>query len=189
MARLINKSGVLAIMNKRIPVGEQSIGKKVLFTVQGNGTTVDVKNAAGELVQSVVEPGTVFQAVIFNLQANSGLAMKDARHKAESAAGLAAERAGNPEEAHKHFSAFLNGVQMSFNVPTTSPILAKLGDRVDISARVVKITTEKGSLLTIDATTIRVVEPEVLAPVTFSFDEELDETPANAETAKKLLEA
>src|ERR1700743_459119 len=144
MARLMNKSSVVAIMNKRGKLDEKLVGKKVQFTIQGNGTTVDVKTKEGILVQSVVEPGTVFQKVIFNLQANSSIASKNPANHALAAAGLKAELAGNFEEAHKHYTEFLNAMQVSFSVPSTSPILAQLGDRVDIEARVVKITTENG---------------------------------------------
>jgi hypothetical protein len=189
MARLMNKTSVIAIMNKRGRLDESFVGKKVQLTIQGNGTTVDVKTKEGVLVESVVEPGTVFQKKIFNVQANSAIAMKNVENNKLAAAGLAAERAGNYEEAHKHYTAFLNAMQVSFSVPSTSPILHQLGDRVDIEARVIKITTPNGSLLTIDPATIRVLEPETLSATTFSFDLE-DETPPVVVTddAKTLLE-
>jgi len=121
MARLINKASVVSIMNKRGRLDESLVGKKVQFTVQGNGTRIDVKTKEGQLVQSVVEQGTVFQKVIFNLQANSSIAAKSDAVRKLAAAGLAAEMAGNAEEAHKHFTAYLNAMQVSFSVPTTSP--------------------------------------------------------------------
>lgn len=189
--RLLNRKAVESIMNKRGRLDEALVGKKVRFTVQGNGTLMDVKKkATGELVQSVVEPGTVFQTRIFNLSANSSIAAKSHANHALAAAGLAAERAGNYEEAHKYYTAFLNALQVSFNVPTTSRVCDQLGDQVDIEARVIKITTDNGSLLTIDPTTIRVIEPEVLATVAFSFDVFAPaEEVKSEENAKDLLEA
>jgi hypothetical protein len=168
--RLLNRKAVESIMNKRGRLDEALVGKKVRLTIERNGTKMDVKNKAGELVQSVVEPGTVFQTIVFNLQANSSIAAKNAANHALAAAGLAAERTGNYEEAHKQYQAFLNALQVSFNIPTTHRLADQLGDQVDIEARVIKITTENGSLLTIDPTTIRIFEPEVLAPTAFSFD-------------------
>lgn len=192
----MNSKSVHGIMNKRTLLTEAMIGKKVQLTIRGNGTLVDVKTKTGELVQSVVEPGTVFQKYIFNTESNSGIALANVNNKTLAAEGMAHERAGNVEEAHKSFSSFLNAVQVSFNIPATAgAIIAKLGDRVDISARVVKVTTENGSLLTLDPATISVLTPEALVSTTFDmsaftgldFSKHMD---TEAKTAEQLeLEA
>lgn len=183
--RQLTKTAVKAIMKSRDEVPESLIGKKVMLTIQGNGVIIDVKNAAGEAVQSVVEPGTVFQKVIFNCKANSGLAMKNIRNLAFWTAGKAAEAAGNSEEAHEAYSDFLNSVQLSFSVPTTSSIKDQLSNGVDISAKVIEIKTENGSLLTIDPATIGILAPAVLGKTTFSFDDEDAAVPANEVEALK----
>lgn len=187
MSNKFTSRTVISIMNKRTLVPATMEGKKVRLTVRGNGVLIDVKTKDGELVQSIIEEGMVFQKVVFNTESNSGLAMSNPLNKALSAAAIAAERAGNVDEADKLFKDFLNGVQLSFSVPSTSSILAKLTDRVDISAKVIKITTENGSLLTIDPTSISVLAPEELKAVSFSFDAEpeaevapVDETVAGA---------
>lgn len=191
--RVINAKSVHGIMNKRTVVNESMVGKKVRLTVRGNGTTIDVRTKDGAVVQSVVEPGTVFQKVIFNTESNSGIALASAANKQLAAEGMAAEKAGNAELAHEKFTAFLNAVQLSFNVPTSSTILHKLGDRIDISARIVKVTTENGSLLTIDPATIAVLAPEELAVSTFDLNtfagvgEEKKEDAPTAEELKEVL--
>lgn len=188
--RQLNKKAVVNIMNKRVLITEAHVGKKLLFTIEGDGTIIDVKTKDGELVQSVVEEGTVAQKFIFNLQANSGIAMKNEQTRSLSAEGLAAEKAGNATLAHEKFGDFLNKTRMSFNVFTTSSIVGKLHDRVDISARVTKITTPNGSLLTIDPSTISIVAPEAANTTVFSFDDEevKDDAPeGNGETAEGIL--
>jgi hypothetical protein len=186
---VLNRKMVESRMNRLGLVDDSMVGKKYMFTVRGNGTVIDVKNKAGEYVQSVVEPGTVFQTRIFNLDAKSAIALKNPANHALAATGLAAERAGNYAEAHEKYQDFLNAVRLSFNIPTTSRIVDRLGDQVDIEARVIKITTENGSLLTIDPTTIRVIEPEVLPTSTWSFDvlEPKTEEPKSEKSAEKLL--
>lgn len=191
-----NSKNVQQIMRKRTLVPETLVGKKVILTIRGNGTTIDVKDKSGNFVQSVVEAGTVFQKVIFNTESNSGIAMASVRNKQILQEALAAEKLGAPE-ASDLFQDFLNAVQLSFSVPTTSSLIGKLGDRIDISARVIKVTTENGSLLTIDPATIAVKEPESLAPVDFDItsfmatDEEKkeDEPGKTAEELEAVLKA
>jgi hypothetical protein len=190
MAQLMNRKMAEGVMNKRARIDESYVGKKVAFTIRGNGTVVDVKNKAGELIQSVVEPGTVFQTCIFNLQAVSSIAMKNPLNHALAAAAIAAERAGDYVEADKQYQAFLNKTGISFNIPTTSRTYLLLGDQVDIVARVIKVTTENGSLLTIDPSTIRVAEPELPTIGGFSFEvAEPKKEVKSEEDAKSLLTA
>ncbi len=183
--RILDSKSVLVIMNRRKSVPATMVGKKVQLTIRGNGNTIDVKNKTGELVQSVVLPGTVFQKVIFNLDANSGIAMSSAINRQLSKDAMAAERAGDKDTASKLFSDLLNAFQMSFSVPTTNEaLLEQLGDRVDIVAEVVLVTTENGSLLTIDPNTIRIAAPERLAATVFSFDEAPDADPVETDEEK-----
>jgi len=193
--RLINMASVKAIIQQRIAVPESAVGgKKILLTIQGDGTVLDVQDKKGNYVASAADPDLVLQKKIFNVKANSVLAMGLKVNKDLLAAGVAAEKAGEAEEAHKHFSAYLNAVQISFNILLPNRLEAKLADGVDISARVQKITTDNGSLLTIDPTTISVMEPEVLGKTAFSFDEFMptaEETPAAeaSQEAKPAAEA
>jgi len=171
-ARLINMASVKAIMQQRIAVPETVIGgKKILFTIQGNGTQLDVQDKEGNYVSSAADPEVILQKKIFNVRANSVLAMGLKINRDLLAAGVAAEKAGDLETAHENFSKYLNAVQISFNILLPNKLEPKLSDGVEISARVQKITTDNGSLLTLDPATITVVEPEYLGKTTFSFDE------------------
>src|SRR5688572_7875221 len=116
-ARLINMASVKAIMQQRIAVPETAVGgKKILFTIQGNGTKLDVTNKAGDYVASAADPDLVLQKRIFNVKANSALAMGLKINRDLLIAGVAAERDGDMEAAHEHFSNYLNAVQISFNI-------------------------------------------------------------------------
>jgi hypothetical protein len=171
------KANVTSKMNKRLFAPEALVGKTVSVTIEGNGVKYDVKNKAGEFVESVLGGGAIFQKMIYNLEANSEIALNNPANKALKSAARAAETAGNTDEAHELYQQFLRKVQMDFSVPTTSPIVSKLGHKCDISAKLMKITTENGSILTIDPATIRILEPVALGSTTFSFDDE-DETVA-----------
>jgi len=168
---------VAAIMNRRGNVTEQQVGKgKIRFTIVGDGSPAqDVKTKEGTLVQSVVEPGTVAQKIIFNLNANSALAMKNPDVRQLSKEGYLAEKEGDMELAHEKYQAFLNATQISFNVFTTDRILKDLGDRVDIAAEVISVPGANGNVLTIDPKSIQVMRPDELAKTTFSFDFEDEE--------------
>ena len=180
--RLFTKETVRNIMNKRTLVPQTSVNKKVVLTIQGDGNVIDVKNKAGELVESITDPGVVLQKRIFNVQAASGLAMGNARNRQFMIDAIAAEKAGDLEKADQLYREYLNATQLSFSVILPSLMADKLANGVDIAGKVELISTENGSLLTIDPSTISVVAPEVLGNTSFSIDdfftEEDEETPA-----------
>lgn len=188
--RTLNSAAVLAIMNKRDRVLATQEGKKVRLTIQGNGNVIYVTDKDGELVQSLREPGTGLQKRIFNTRANSEIAMQNDRNKQLMKDARAAEKAGKTEEASGLFNDYLNAVQLSFGILLPSTIADKLSSGMDISAEVVKITTPNGSLLTIDPSTICIMEPEKLGKTVFAFDDEdEDVAEAPAPTVAKPAEA
>jgi hypothetical protein len=192
-------------MNKRALVKTSMVGKTIAITIQGTPQTIDVVNGEGEKVQSIREAGTVLQRMIFNCKANSEIAMKNPRNHAMLQNGLKAEKFGKPvvgtikgiEKAYtadEWFNAFLNAVQLSFGVLLPAAITDDLGNRVEIAAKVQKIDTENGSLLTLDPSTIRVKAPEVLEDTKFSMESFLgesdeDETEEFDDATKVLGEA
>lgn len=184
--RLLTKQSVINIMNKRMTAPASLEGKKIHLTIEGNGVVIDVKNSKGELVPSVVGDGQPFQKKIFNTRANSGIAMANPRNLELQRAGRKAELAGNADEAHKQYQAFLRAVQLDFSVPTTSGILDKLTNGTDISAKLVTVRTENGSLLTIDPSSISVLEPAELTAATFTFEDEAEEVAPTASEIEAL---
>lgn len=180
----------MQIMNKRTLIRTTDEGKKVVLTVQGNGNIVDVKNKANELVMSTIPgyEGTVLQKKIFNAKAVSQLAMNDPRNKELLKEGKAAEKAGDTKTADEKFTAYLNAVQVSFGVLLPSATADAITNGCEIAANIQKVTTENGSLLTIDASTIAIKEPERLGKVNFSFDDEDEKAPATTEEVAAPVE-
>lgn len=184
------QAGVKGIMTKRILVPANAVGKRVKFLVQGNGNIVDVKNREGELVTSTIPgyEGTVLQKKIFNLRANSAVAMSNTRNRQYLIDALKAEKAGDQEKANELFGEYLNATQMSFGILLPSAIADKLSAGVEIAATVTEVTTENGSLLTIDPSTISIVEPEVYGSTSFDMndfieDEEDEKDPVEVKKA------
>lgn len=154
-------------------------GKTVLVTIQGNGNTIDVKNKDGEAVASASGTGEQLQKRIFNTFANSGVAMSNPQNVAMFKAAKAAEKAGETDKAHELYAELANKFQVSFGVlfgGKGDKIINALSDNTEISAKLQLIETEKGSIITIDPKTIRVMEPEVVEamslPSSYLDDEE-----------------
>ncbi len=190
----MNKQAAINIMNKRVLVSETLVGRTMQLSLQGDGNTVDVKNKAGVLVLSITEPeGTVFRKRIYNCKANSEIAMRNERNRQLWKEAIAAEKAGKADEAHDKFSAFLNAVQFSFNIPLPSSIVGKLSDKTDISGKVQKIDTDKGSLLTLDPSTVKALEPVIAGTTSFAGYDDIEEEDAVEEetgvTAEEALTA
>jgi len=178
-------------MTKRDTVTEQHVGKKVVFTVQGDGNVIDVIGKDGKPVLSTIagQEGTILQKRIYNLKANSGLAMTNPRNRTYMVDALKAEKAGKADAASEGFNQYLNACQLSFGVLLPSAIVDQLSNGVDIAAKVIKVDTDNGSLLTIDPSTISVKQPEYLETGTSfninSFLAEEDDVPANETAAQK----
>lgn len=184
--RPLTSASVRSIMTKRDVAAAAHVGKKVVFTIQGDGNVIDVLNKAGETVTSTIAgyEGTVLQKRIFNLKANSQLAMTNARTRQFMIDGLAAEKAGKAAQASELFNQYLNACQLSFGVLLPSAIVDQLSNGVDIAAKVIQVDTENGSLLTIDPSTISVKAPEYLESGTsFNIDDFL---PAEPKSDKPL---
>lgn len=196
MARLMKLDSVRNIMSQRSLITESLVGKLVALTIQGNGNIIDVKDSEGEFVQSLVEEGTVLRKKIFNCKANSAAAMSNARTQGYLKAAVAAEKAGykfkdnvntgeivnqaKADEAHASYNDYLNACQISFGILLPSAKIDHLSDGVEIAAKVTKVTTTKGSLLTLDPTSVRVMAPEYAGKTVFNVEDYLAEEPAAA---------
>lgn len=182
--RLIDSKSVKAIMSGRTAIPADANGKTFEFIIQGNGNVIDVKDKAGNFVQSVVNPELVLQKKIFNVRANSQLAMSNKRNvellingiKAEKAAGKVKGFIGEAEgewTASEYFNAYLNSVQMSVGMLLggSSSKVDQLADGVRISGTLELITTENGSVMTIAQNSVSILAPEKAAKTTFNLDD------------------
>ena len=187
----MTSTSVKSIMNKRSTIPAEAENKRVKFLVQGNGNVIDVKDKEGEFVMSTIPgfEGTVLQKKIFNLRANSGVAMASERNRQYLIDALKAEKSGDTAKADELFNQYLNSVQMSFGVLLPSAIADKLASGVEIAATVVKVTTENGSLLTIDPSTISIVEPETYGTTAFNLEDFAAAAEAESKPAGKKAAA
>lgn len=172
-ARPINMQSVKVIMNQRLLVPDSKIGKRIRFMIQGNGVKIDVKTRDGAFVLSTIpgQEGVVLTKMIFNVKANSETGMKNPRNIETLKAAINAEKDGKTEEASALFNDYLNRAQISFGVLLPSTMVDKLANGVEIAATVQLVETENGRLITLDPSTIAIVEPEVVGKTTFSFED------------------
>jgi hypothetical protein len=189
--------GKIVLNGRSVATKEQATkGRKVLLTIQGDGNTIDVKDKDGKYVQSASDAGVGLQKRIYNTYCNSEVAMTNPANVAAFKQAKAEEKAGNADKAHELYQSVSNAFQLSFGVlygGKGDKLISQLGDNVEISAKLMLITTEKGSIITIDPKTITVMEPDVLEattlPSSYLDDEDEDATVATPESALEGAEA
>lgn len=123
--RLIDQRGMMAILSKRAVLRVSDIGQTMRFHIQGNGNVVPamkwIKNADGSRTEKQEQAlsasdGSPLYKRIYNVRANSQLAMQNPRNQAILAEAIALESAGDAEAASAKYNEYLNKVQVSFNV-------------------------------------------------------------------------
>lgn len=178
--RLLTFSALVAIMLKRALFTANMLNRKVVATIIGDGNVIDVKDKAGNLVQSADGSG-ILQKRIFNLNATSELQRSNPlnvallqRIKALHTAGPDGKPVclpGKEQEAHDLINEYLNKTQISFSVlsGTSHFDSADLQNGAEISAKLIEVTTDKGSLWTMEPSSISVAEPIVPESANFDF--------------------
>jgi hypothetical protein len=188
-SRLLNKAGVRAIMNKRTTIPTTAVGRKVSLLVQGNGNVIDVTDKDGNPVHSTIKgfEGTILEKKIFNVRANSAMAMQNPRNRQYMIDALKAEAAGEDQKAHDLYNQYLNSCQLSFGIilGSNTGVVDQLANNVQIDAIVQQIDTENGSLITIDPSTISFPKSEVYGVEDFNLDDFIAAAPAAPAPAAK----
>lgn len=156
------------------------LNRKVIASIVGNGNVIDVTDKAGNLVQSADGSG-ILRKRIFNLNATSEVAMKNpaniallqqikALHTA-GADGKPVVVAGQEQVVHDLINEFLNKTQVTFSLLSGTSLFdsADLTNGSEISGKLIEVVTDKGSLLTIEPSTISVAEAIVPDAEKFDF--------------------
>jgi hypothetical protein len=183
--RNLDSKAVASIMNKRSLVTLTLVGKRVALLVQGNGNIIDVEDAEGNLVPSAIDPEMPLQKKIFNLRANSQVAMQNPLNREILKAAIAAEKAGDVEEAHDRFNEYLNKVQFSAGILLPSTMADRVSHGCEVVGTIQLFVNEKDAtkrLLRFEDGTISVQAPEIAGKTTFSLEDALglaDEKPAD----------
>ena len=160
-ARINTLQSVQNVLNsrKRITETQAAQGVFVQMTVRGNGNIIDVRNSEGDLVPAADGSGEILRKKIFNLVCNSDVAIKNERNKDLLRSGYKAEQSGDTEQAAVHYNDYLNKTQVSISVLSTSANFTKIQNGDQVKGRVQLITTDKGSILTLDPSTLSIMAP------------------------------
>lgn len=135
----------LSFLRSRQTINQALVGHLISTTITGNGTLVDATDAEGKVIMVDGQP---LKKIIYNTKLNSSVAMENPRNKQILVDAMAAEKAGNFDEASDKFRDFLNAVQVSFSVWASSSRQFNQGQPV--AGTVSMVTTPKGSLLKLD---------------------------------------
>lgn len=179
-ARINTLQGVQNVLNSRKRITEQMVGTHVVMSIRGNGNVIDVKNKQGELVPAADGSGAVLQKKIFNLVTNSDIAIKNERNKQILRDGYKAEQAGDSAKAAELYNDYLNKTQVSISVLSTSANFNKIANGDQVKGKVQKITTDNGSILTLDPSSLSVVAPGLGEDTAMDLLSMLVEEPAAA---------
>lgn len=127
----------------------------VARTGERGAPVLPVLNKAGEHVQAANGSGPLFKKV-YNLLATSLEAVDRLASLYDD--GVTAEHNGDIDVAADIFNAFLNQTSISFSILSSSSLFNKNLAGRHIEATLQTVKTENGSLLTIDPSTIVVLE-------------------------------
>lgn len=181
-----------AFFDARSIITSALIGRRVVVFVRNDGNVIDVQDKEGKLVMEINNPEIVLRKRIFNANSNSEAAILAAPNKALLAEAIAAEKAGDKVLASEKFNDYLNKVQFSFSVLSTSSMFDKIRGGMDVIGTVQEVVTDNGKLLTLDQSTLAIQAPEVLAKPTTSLwttGEEATEEGAENATATAAVTA
>lgn len=176
-ARTLDFKAVQNIIAKRKMIRVTDDKQLVKLFVQSTiGTTIPVTTKDGE---PVLQNGIPLYKTIYNVAANSHVAMVNPQNRAILTEAMKAETAGEMVKATELYNQYLNKIQVSFNMLITSPNVEKFTRNDQIQGIVTVITTENGQLITLDKVK-SVTARELGDSQKFSLNELLgisDETP------------
>lgn len=159
-ARTIDFKAVQNILSKRKIIRLSDVNSLIKVHIQSNGgTTLPVTDKSGMPVMG--SNGQPLYKTIYNVAANSQVAMTNERNRKLLSDAVQAESAGEMVQATELFNKYLNAIQVSFNVLLTGANPVKFGKNDQIKATVQLITTENGQLITLDK--VSMVEARELA--------------------------
>lgn len=148
-SRQLDFKAVQNIIAKRKTIKVSDAKALVNCYIQSNGgTTIPVTTKDGEPVLGA--NGTPLMKTIYNVAANSHVAMLNPRNREILAAAIKAESDADMVEATKLFNQYLNSIQVSFNVLLTGTDPVTFAKDELVKGTVALITTENGQLITLE---------------------------------------
>lgn len=157
--RVLDIKSVQNILNSRkVTVQASEVGDFIKFSIAQVSNPLPVKNAAGEFVPEAGGSGAMLHKRIITLKANSAVAVNNARNNDTLRAGFALEQEGKADEATEKYSEYLDKCRLSFSVLSTARNFDAFAEGDRIQGQVQEVKTDKGSLLTLDPTTVTAIE-------------------------------
>lgn len=142
-------SAVQNIIAKRSLIDVAQAGELVKLTIQSGGTTIAVLDKAQAPVLSA--QGLPLTKTIYNVAANSAVAMRNPRNREILATAHAAEQEGDMDTASRAYNDYLNKIQVSFSVMhNPGAVIVPFTKNELVKGIVQLITTENGQLITLD---------------------------------------
>lgn len=157
--RLIDDKATMNIISKRGMIRLTDIGTTLRFHVQGNGNIIPamkwVVGADGKRTDKQ-EQALSFDGVtplmkrIYNIKANSQMAMQNPRNQALLADAMKLQADGREEEASDAFNAYLNATQVSFSYLLNPGVEKTFYDGQLVEGEVTRLDTPNGSTIVLE---------------------------------------
>lgn len=126
------------------------VGETKRFHIRGNGNVIPVLTKDGAQVMASGTDNVPLMKTIYNVKANSHVAMLNSRNQEILRAAMTAEKEGDDAAAHNAFNQYLNKIQVSFSVILNPGRKAQtFYDGQLVEGEIELVTTENGQLLTI----------------------------------------
>ena len=162
--RKLDSKAFSAILGARKLIKLEHIGRQVSLFIQGKGQYLP---QGYQFAGATGLTENAFSRTIYNVAANSQLAMLRPENKAILTEAMKAESAGDTDAAHDLFNEYLNAVQVSFSVIEPSNRQFTSGNNV--TAIVAEYTNPNTQVRSLVINDIRYVPPVELEAVKFSI--------------------
>mgnify|MGYP003477677529 FL=1 len=149
-------SALKAYQSRQKFTKEQSAnGQRVILRLTGNGNIIDVIDGQGNHVVST-STGEALTKKIFNTNATNPYSLETPRVKELQTLAMKAEKEGRVQDAANYFNAWLNATTLSFSVLSNTREYQDLGKGDEITCNLLTVTTDNGSLTTVDPKGIKI---------------------------------
>lgn len=158
------------VISSRAQISASDVNEYRVLTVSGNGSLMDVRTKADELVLSADGTGAVLRKKVYNTKCNNAMAASSPYFKDLCKKAHRFEVAGNMIEAEKAYKELLNGIQVDFGILDNHKLFHAIQDGDQVKGQIIEIRSEKGySVLTFDPKTISIMKPVVAGKSTIDF--------------------
>lgn len=146
----LTSANVQQMIASRGLIKSSQVGETKRFHIRGDGFTIPVTTKDGAQVMASGTDNIPLMKTIYNVKANSHIAMINPRNQEILRSAMEAEKTGDEDAAHAAFNDYLNKIQVSFSVilnPGRKSVT--FYDKQLVEGEIELVTTDNGQLLTI----------------------------------------